>query len=215
MRGLTWEPPGWGYCWTTVLGHVPVPGREGTGNALYWISRGAGKSATRLGVFWAGQHPKGMAHTGVWRGPACPTKLPVAAGSFSSTAQRPAPALGAVGDHAGHRDSAARGDVGAETKGGAQRTRRPHERGHELCGQAPKSGLKPEKPAEQKAARSLGAGGDAAGLWVPGWTWAPVGAPPNWVLPFGSLFSFLSPLPGEKPGTSRWREAGQSGKWPI
>lgn len=52
----------------------------GTGNALYWISRRAGKGGTGLELFWAGQRPKGTAHAGTWHGPARPTSsqlLPV------------------------------------------------------------------------------------------------------------------------------------------
>lgn len=45
---------------------------DGTGNALYWISLGAGKGATCLGLFWAGQHPDGTAPVGRRRDPACP-----------------------------------------------------------------------------------------------------------------------------------------------
>lgn len=63
-----------------------------------------------------------------------------------------------------HSVLATRGAVGAETERGAQPTHHLHEWGPELCGQAPKFGLKPEKPVEQKAARSFGAGGDAQGL---------------------------------------------------
>lgn len=56
-----------------LLGHHPRTQRGGTGNALYWISHPAGKGATRLGLFWAGQHPKRTTQAGRWRGPACPT----------------------------------------------------------------------------------------------------------------------------------------------
>lgn len=189
-------------------GARPCARREGTGNALYWISLGAGKGATRLGLFWAGQHPKGTALAGTWHDPARPTSSQLLFVNFPvlpSAHESPLP-CSVLYETAPTARTRPRGETWVQKlrwQRSVPTTCMSRDASHAA---STKIWPKPGKPAGQKAAlslagswqRSAGPGLVASGCHWPLGTRLDLGSrwrPSELGVAFGSLFFFLSPIP--------------------